>query len=145
MAHVTFDKPRRGDFLLERRQGRAQRVQAEQAVMQAALKRDRHTCRFPNCPFAKKGMVIDPAHLLQHRQMGGNPSGDRTEHPRQILALCRRHHDMFDKYDEIDIEPMSSTLLADGPLAYYARHPETGRMQHVYTERTHGVSETRGA
>jgi len=144
MDHQTFQKPRRGDFLLARRQATADRKAAERAVMQAAVRRDLNTCRFPRCPFAKKGMVIDPAHFMRHRGAGGNPSGDRTERTGQIVALCRRHHDMLDKFGEIEIEPMSSALLADGPLAFYAINPETGRMEHVYTERTHGVPETRG-
>ena len=144
MAHVTFPKPRRGEYLLERRKAHADRVQAEQDVMQAAKRRDKNTCRWPRCAFAKKGMVIDPAHFVAHRGAGGNPSGDRTRSTGQIVCLCRWHHDQLDKYGEIKIEPMDPTRLADGPLAFYEQHPETGRMVHVFTESTTYVSETRG-
>lgn len=145
MPHVTFPKPRRGDYLLERRKKRAELDAAEDKIMQAALARDLRTCRFPKCPFAKKGMVIDPAHFLQHRGMGGDPSGERTQRTGQIVALCRRHHDALDKYDEIEIQVMDSAREADGPLAWYQRNPETGQMEHVYTEPIRFISETRGA
>lgn len=144
MAHITFPKPRRGDYKIERRQKRLELEAAEQAIMQAALRRDHGKCRFPRCEFAKFNLKIDPAHFLRHRGMGGNPEGDRTESTGQIVALCRRHHDMLDRYLEIEIEPMSVTLGADGPLCFYQRG-ESGRMEHVHTEPVRHFSETRGA
>lgn len=138
------EKSRRGDALLDRRKRKAEQTAAEQAVMKAALRRDLNTCRFPRCPFAKKGMVVDPAHYQQHRGAGGNPSGDRTERTGQIVALCRRHHDMLDSYGEIEIDHVDAALGADGPLVFSARNPETGRMEHVSTERVIGISTTRG-
>jgi len=136
-------KPRRGDYWIEKRKQRADRDAAEDRIMQAALSRDLRTCRFPKCPFAKKGMLIDPAHFLQHRGMGGNPSGERTERTGQIVALCRRHHDDLDKYGQIEIHVMDSAREADGPLAWYQRNNETGQMEHIYTEPIRYISEQR--
>lgn len=51
---------------------------------------------------------------------------------------------MLDTYGEIAIEPLSSVDLADGRLVFY-RLGESGRMEHVATERAVGISETRGA
>lgn len=145
MPYGMLTKPRRGDYWLERRKQRADRDAAEDKIMQAALTRDRRTCRFPGCIFAKKGMVIDPCHFIEHRKMGGNPSGDRTERTGQIVALCRHHHDDLDKYHEIEIHVMDSAREADGPLSYYQRNPETGQMQHIYTEPIRYISEPRRA
>lgn len=144
MAHVTFQKPRRGDYKIERTAKRKAHEAAEQSIMQAALRRDHNKCRFPRCEFAKFNLPVDPAHFMRHRGMGGNPQGDRTESTGQIVALCRRHHDMLDRYLEIEIEPVSFSLLADGPLRYY-RRGESGLMLHIYTEPITYVSETRGA
>jgi len=114
MSHQTFPKPRRGDALLERRTKRAATVKAEQAEMQAALKRDGRKCRWPGCIYAAKKLPIDACHLT-HRGMGGNPSRSRTTR-QQIVALCRIHHGQLDA-GEIEIVPLTRTG-ADGRCIY---------------------------
>lgn len=141
----TNFKPARGTALLESRDRRAKRTAAEQKAMQAALKRDGRKCRFPACEFRSKRLPIDPCHAFQHRGMGGDPSGERTSRA-LIVSLCRAHHGQLDwgvGATEIQIEALTPER-ADGPLAFYRRHPETGRMEHVASEVRIGVSEMRG-
>lgn len=130
-------KPLRGSGLLERRVKRQARVKAEQAVMHAALVRDKMTCRWPQCEYRVRKLPIDPAHL-RHRGMGGNPSGDRTASTGQIVALCRVHHGLYDAC-EVEIDPLTDRG-ADGPLAFLAKHPETGQMVTHAIERVMGES-----
>lgn len=137
---TNFKQPR-GTALLEARDRRAKRVAAEQKEMQAALKRDERRCRFPHCEFKGKKLPIDPCHAFGHRGSGGNPDGTRTAKA-LIVSLCRAHHGLLDQH-QIAIEPLSAAM-ADGLLAFFAKHPETGRMEHVATEVRRGVPETRG-
>lgn len=139
MAHVTFPKPLKGEYLLQRKEARAARVAAEQKVMQDAKKRDGGKCRVPRCEYAKRELPVDPCHFT-HRGMGGNPDGDRTTRE-QVISLCRIHHSMFDRGD-LDISPMTDAG-ADGPCAYSVRS-ESGRMEHIATETVIGISTTRG-
>jgi hypothetical protein len=135
-------KPLRGAYKLERAAKRSARVAAEQKVMQAAKRRDGGKCRWPRCEF--KALAVEPAHM-DHRGMGGNPSGDKTQR-HKIIALCVRHHDQFDgrAVPDIDIVPVYAEQGTDGPCAFYQRS-EWGRMEHVATERFIGISETRRA
>jgi hypothetical protein len=141
MSHQTFPKPRRGDALLERRTKRAATVRAEQAEMQAALKRDGRKCRWPGCIYAAKKLPIDACHVVQHRGMGGNPRGDRTTR-NQIMTLCRIHHGKVDAR-ELSVEPKTDAGT-DGACAFF-RWAEHGGIELVAEERTIGISETRGA
>ncbi len=77
--------------------------------------------------------------------MGGNPLGDKTQR-HKLIALCIRHHDQFDgrTLPDIDIVPVNSAKGTDGPCEYYQRS-ESGRMEHVATERVIGISTERGA
>ncbi len=137
---IGFPKPPRGTALLERRERRSVRQKLEQAEMRAAKQRDRGKCRWPSCPYAKRDIPIDAAHIIRHRGMGGDGSGERTTR-QGIAALCRLHHGLFDAA-ELDIQPMTDAG-ADGPLAFYVRHKETGMFEHLVTETAIGVSEPR--
>ncbi len=141
MSHQTFFKPIRGVALLARREKRAVTVKLEQQAMQAAKKRDGGKCRWPRCEYAKKQLPIDAAHFIQHRGIGGDPTGRRTASKALIVSLCRIHHSLFD-LAEIDIQPLTDAH-ADGPLLFYVRDKETGAFQHVASERSIGVSEAR--
>lgn len=142
-ARCAEPKPRRGDTTLARTSQKRSRKLAEEKVMAAAKRRDGGKCRWPRCECASTTIPIDAVHFLQHRGAGGNPKGDRTAHTGQIIALCRRHHDMLDKYQDIAIEPIDATALADGPLVFY-RRVASGRFAHVATETYRGISVTKG-
>lgn len=129
-----FVKPERGAYRLEQKAKRAEVEKHERHEMEAAKARDHHKCRVPRCEF--KGLAIEAAHLRsQHRGMGGNPSGDRTER-KTIISLCIRHHDWYDGFD-LDIEPLNADKLFDDACAFYLRG------QHIATEKLIGVSSVR--
>jgi len=140
MTIKPLTKPLKGSALLQRRINRKAVVAAEQKEMRAALTRDGHKCRFPRCDV--RDLPIDPCHL-QHRGMGGNPKGDRTER-KTVIALCRIHHGLYDR-GELDIEPLTPDVF-DGPCDWYvyAILNEPKRRIHWATESRIGISETRG-
>lgn len=127
-------KPLRGEYDLARKARRQDVVSHERKEMQAALDRDGRKCRWPRCPFRNK-LKADPAHL-QHRGMGGNPRKDRTTRD-SVIALCRRHHDLFDR-GELEIEPLTAKGT-DGPCEFAARD-ESGTPRLVALEKYIGVS-----
>ncbi len=124
-------KPIKGTALIERRSRRAARVSAEQREMRAAKKRDRGKCRWPSCQYAKQGIPIDAAHIIRHRGMGGNPSGERTSR-NCVAALCRFHHGMLDSA-VIDIQPLTDAGT-DGPMAFYWVNKMTGQFELIVSE-----------
>lgn len=142
MAFSTNFKRAKGTAYMESKGRRADRVNAEQAALQAALKRDHRKCRWPNCTGKFRGLTlpIDPAHIFVHRGMGGDKLGTRTAQ-NLICGLCREHHRQLDA-DEIQIQAMDASL-ADGCLAFYVKDPETGVFVHIATEVRCGVSEPR--
>lgn len=142
MAHQTFFKDPRGTALLHSRARRAERTAHEQREMQAALKRDGRVCRWPACEYRTKDLPIDPCHVFQHRGMGGDPSGDRTRQD-LIMAACRMHHGLIDN-GTCEVHALTDKGT-DGPVMFFKKHPETGRMEHVATETRIGVSVAVGA
>lgn len=127
---MSFPKPVRGSYALDRKATKAQRKQHEQREMQAALVRDHRKCRVPRCT---TGLKVDPCHL-KHRGMGGNPKGDRTTRA-TVISLCRLDHGYYDA-GRLDIEPQTGQQF-DGPCAYYFDG------QHVGSERLIGISSER--
>lgn len=140
LAFGALLKSPKGAAMVKSRVTRRKRVSDEQKAMQAALKRDGRKCRRPRCEFAPLKLTVDPCHMV-HRGMGGNPKGDRTTRA-TVIALCRRHHGMYDKTDharELRIEPLTP-LDFDGVCEFYETNPETGKLEHVGTEKRIGVS-----
>jgi hypothetical protein len=125
-------KPLKGTALKAKRERRAALVKHEQTEMRAALVRDGMRCRNPRCGHRKDKYPIDPAHVIRHRGIGGDPSGTRTAR-NLIAALCRICHGQFDG-GLLAIEPLDADRLTDGPLAWYRKHLETGVMEHYATE-----------
>ena len=130
---LVFPKPAKGTALIERRQRRMKRVAKEQQAMKGAKARDGQQCRNPKCPFKALKLRIEAAHAFQHRGMGGNPKGDRTE-VKLIVSACLGCHGLLDS-KELQVEPLDLERMANGPLAWYRKHAETGRMEHYATER----------
>jgi hypothetical protein len=124
-------KPIKGTALLERRERRATLRAHEQKEMQAAKARDRHVCRWPACEFRSRDLPIDACHAVKHRGPGGDVTGERTQR-HLIIALCRIHHSLLDAH-ELRIEPLTAAVF-DGPVAFYRKHPDTGRWQHLASE-----------
>jgi hypothetical protein len=140
-------KPARGSAYLASKDRRADRRDAEQKELQAALKRDGRKCRFPGCKgrYRNLELPIDPCHMWQpdgtkHRKMGGDFTGQATQR-QWICSMCRRHHVLYDA-GEIDAQPVTDAGF-DGPAAWYVLDEETGVMRHVATEVKRGISEAR--
>lgn len=136
----VFRKDAPGTVWLDRRSRRAARKAAEDKTMREAKKRDGNICRVPGCEFMSKKPRIECAHL-DHRGMGGNPAGDRTQVDK-LIALCFIHHAQFDKQMTLDIQPITKAGTS-GPCAWFAPNPETGVMENFVTEKSVGVSEVR--
>lgn len=142
----AFAKPAKGSAYLSSKDRRADRRDAEQKELQAALKREGRKCRWYDCTGTYRGLTlpIDPCHMTQpdgtkHRQMGGNPDGTATQ-KKWICALCRRHHTAYDA-GQIDLQPLTDAGF-DGPISMHERS-ESGRMECVAVESRIGVSEVR--
>ncbi len=130
---MDLSKPIKGAYLIERKLKRKAQRDKEQAAMQAAVIRDGRKCRNPRCTFKALKLPVDPAHAWQHRQMGGNPTGDRTSR-QLVFALCRGCHGEHGA-GVIQAEALDVDRLTDGPLAWYRKHAETGVMEHYATEK----------
>lgn len=137
----VFLKDAQGTVWLEGRKRRAERKAAEDKAMREAKKRDGNTCRVPGCEHMPKKPRIECAHL-EHRGMGGNPSGDRTQ-IEKLIALCFIHHAEFDKQMTLDFHPVDPLKGTNGPCAWFRADKETGEMVHFATEKSVGVSEAR--
>ena len=89
----------------------------EEDAMRRARARDQR-CRFPLCGCGRIGIVLDVSHK-QHRGMGGNPAGDRTE-PEKLILVCRSRHRQ--NRVSIDRGTLRWTALtargSDGPITW---------------------------
>lgn len=132
LAFGALQKPAKGSTYMAAKERRADRRDAEDAIMKQARQRDGNRCRWRTCTGKYRGLVlpIDICHNV-HRGMGGNPKLDRTTRD-QLVALCRKHHQAWDD-GLIDLQPISDAGF-DGLISFHEKHKETGVMQHVATE-----------
>lgn len=144
MAHVTFFKEPRGTARRERRERQLaadRHLDANKSKAKARDLRFAHGCRYALCPCHKSRYkpVLESAHI-DDRSTGGS---DEAEN---LVTLCDERHRGKPSLHSKDFRVDKLTDKgADGPLAFYLRNPETGEMEHVYSERSVGISETRGA
>lgn len=137
MTHQSFFKEPRGSYVLDREKVKAERKQAEHQHIADAKKRDGYRCRWPEvhkCRFDLEG-----AHVFQHRGMGGDPSGERTDIS-LILTVCgwihRRGPESIDgKQLKVEAETPDGT---NGPLSFWKRD-ERGDYYCIGKERSIGV------
>lgn len=143
MPHVTFPKPARGEYRRERRAREAAIISHRNANKAKVRARDLHFakgCRFLLCECHKGPYkpLLECAHL-EDISTGGS---DETAN---MVLLCDERHRGTPSLHSKDFRIDKLTDLgADGPLSFYLRNPETGEMDHVYSERSVGISETRG-
>lgn len=142
MPHETFWKPAKGSGWLASKERSAERKAAERKVMDEAVRLDEHRCRVPRCPFMSRKPKIDPCHV-QHRGMGGDPTGERTTVD-SIIALCRPHHGQYDT-GLLDFQPVDGQGGTRVAQHWYRRTSLDEPWEHFATESTIGVSVTRGA
>jgi hypothetical protein len=141
MAFETNFKPAPGTAWKASKEAKAERKAHEREQMQAAKVRDEHKCRVPRCEHMPQKPRIEPCHWReQHRAMGGNPSGDRTQR-KLIIALCFIHPRESDRKSGstvLDIEPQDTAQMFDGPCDYYRNGI------HFASKKRIGVSSERG-
>lgn len=144
LAPGALAKQPRGTFRRERRERETaaeSHLKANKATSKARDLYFAKGCRFLLCE-CHKGKYkprLESAHLVD-KSLGGS---DETEN---LVTLCDELHrgapSLHSKDFRID---KLSPLGADGCLAFYLRNPETGEMEHIYSERSVGISETRSA
>jgi hypothetical protein len=116
--HVTFFK----EPLAGKRKDkttRAARLKVERDGKDAVRKADRY-CRFPSCGCRKLRLALAVAHL-EHKGMGGNPKGDRSDEAKMILLCSGRHRELPISLDmgTIEILPINASLGTRGPCIWY--------------------------
>ena len=136
-------KPAKGSHWLAVRQQRAERKNNERREMDAAKRRDGHTCRWPRCEYISQKPRIECAHVFQHRGMGGDKShGQLRTQRRDLMALCFIHHESLDIGDlQIEAQTKDGT---DGPCDFKELMFNSGRYRIVASEQRIGVSVRRG-
>lgn len=84
-----------GPTATRRKRKRAKLTAAERANKDLVRERDRH-CRFPRCGCINAGHGLKGIPTVshdQHKGMGGDPTGDRSQ-PELMIVLCKwRHQD----------------------------------------------------
>ena len=89
----------------------------EDGIMREARVRDK-VCRFPLCGCRKLGLRLEVSHQ-QHRGMGGNPAGDRTDTAILVLLCSARHKENIVSIDNKGLRWTALTRDgADGPIAW---------------------------
>lgn len=113
-------------------------VNDEQRQMRAVRQEDRF-CRFPWCGCRKFKLALHVAHT-QHRGMGGNPKGDRSDPKLMILLCSARHRENLISLDgkTARIEPLTPDGMR-GPVRWLvdmrAFHNEVGPAKWVEVAR----------
>jgi len=83
-------KPMRGTAKREREDRRDGVKSHEAKNKTAARKGDDYACRFPRC-FCHRQKIAPAVAHLDHKGMGGNPAGDRSD-DRLLICLCPARH-----------------------------------------------------
>lgn len=144
LTSADLRKPARGDYRRERRERETAVVSHRNANKAKAKARDQQFakgCRFRLCECHKSRYkpLLEVAHL-DDISTGGS---DETEN---LVLLCDERHRGTPSLHSKDFRIDKLTPAgADGPLSFHLRNPETGVMEHCYSERSIGISETRGA
>lgn len=107
---------------------------AEDAHKRTVRRRDRF-CRFPLCGCKTFKLRLDVSHG-QHKGMGGNPKGDRSQPEGLILLCAARHRENSISVDRgtLRIRPLDRVYGLSGPCAFlvdvnklrddYGAHPQ---------------------
>jgi hypothetical protein len=135
--HVTFPKPAKGTALLERRSKRADLRQHERTEKHKVRLRDK-TCRWPRCVCRAMNVRNEVAHL--DAKGAGGDHGIRTRADRMMLLCFLAHQGETSLHSgDRKIVPLTDAGT-DGCCEFYLRHPVTGTLELVATERSIGVS-----
>jgi hypothetical protein len=136
MAHETNFKPARSSRI-DKRRAKLDRKAQEDKEMAVVRRRDKR-CRFPLCGCGKLKLTLQVSHK-EHRGMGGNPAGDRTDRRTMVLVCIARHRGNSISLDRgtLKWEPVNADLGANGPIEWYEASPDGWDL--LAAERTPGV------
>lgn len=113
-----------GEQKAERQGLRRRRRDKEQDAKREVRRQDRY-CRFPLCGCDRAKLQWEVAHL-QHKGMGGNPAGDRSD-PSRLIYLCTARHQtglVSLHAGTLEIEPLTSDGTR-GPCSFRIRQGDT--------------------
>lgn len=139
MAHVTFTKPAKGDYVTERRKKRKALDAFEKAEKAKVRARDKK-CRWPRCDCHTLRLPLEVAHLTS-KSIGGASTAD------QMILLCVSKHQGRPSLHSGDLRivPLNDAQGTNGPCDFLARDETEGdRFVVVASERIIGVPTTRG-
>lgn len=99
---------------------RSERKLEEDKQMGKVRKRDKY-CRFPLCGCKRFRLALHVSHQ-QHRGMGGNPAGDRTQPESMVYVCAARHRENPVSIDRGTLrwEPLTEAG-ANGPIAWHVK------------------------
>lgn len=127
MTFQTNFKPSRTARKKAEKKVKGERRNHERVQMTAARKRDR-VCRFPLCGCRKLQLQTEVAHAVQHRGMGGNPSGDRTTTDKLVLLCTHRHQFGAISLHKGTLRALPMTTAGfDGPVEWQVDLGEVGQ------------------
>lgn len=126
-AHKTFFK----DPPLSRKVKRALKGREHKAAEddeKTTVRKEDGYCRFPSCGCRRFKLALHVAHL-EHKGMGGNPAGDRSQAAKMILLCSARHRENVIALDRgtLRIRPLTAAGTR-GPCAFDVDVPTLARL-----------------
>ncbi len=121
-------KPYRGQHAEERAKRKSAKLSQRIENKRKAKARDGHTCRWPHrCqPGSHR---LEMAHLVNLSQGGTDETNNLITH---CVGAHQGKHSLHSQDKQID--PLTGKG-ADGPCSFYERNQESGKFQHVATEK----------
>lgn len=111
-------KPSRTERQKETRSRRLKLKTQESNNKKDVRKRDLHKCRFPLCGCRRLALPLEVSHD-QHKGMGGDPTGERSERWGMILMCWHRHQFGAVSFHKGTLRTRYLSLsMNDGPVAF---------------------------
>ena len=133
-------KPPKGSMFMARKTKKAAIKSFEESEKRAVRIRDGHKCRWPGCRNGKD-IRTEVAHL-NDKGIGGDHSARSTRDQMMLLCfLCHQGPNSLHAKTR-HIEPLTDRGT-DGVCAFYELNPETGKADHIATEKAIGITEAR--
>ncbi len=118
LTRTNFKGERTSTATLRKRKAAKLRT-AERKYNEQVRRRDKK-CRFPLCVCHRFGLALHVAHL-EHKGMGGDPTGERSLPHLMILVCIQRHRENPLSIDKGTIEciPLDNELGTNGPVSWW--------------------------
>lgn len=118
---TPIPKPSASARKMLKKQARGKLQTQERDNKTEAKKRDGYRCRFPLCGCKKLGLVLEASHWRQHKGMGGDPQGLRSDVPDLITVCPHRHRDGVIAIDKgtLEVRPVNKRQGASGCVEWW--------------------------